>query len=166
MKTLKLTFVAALFLVVLGATGQVSVNVTIGNPPPWGPSESVGIRFYFLPDLQVYYDVRDAVFIYPYHNRWIRAAHLPPRYGNYNLYTGYKVVLKDYRGERPYERFHDDCRLYPHGYGREKRQETYGTWQKEHRKGDNMHGHGHGGEEHHYHGEHEGHEHGERGHRH
>lgn len=161
MKTIKLSFTAIVFLIIsLVASAQISVNVTIGNPPTWGPAESVGVRFYFLPDLQVYYDVRDAVFIYPYDNRWIRAAHLPPRYGNYNLYNCYKVVLKDYHGERPYDRFHDDCRRYPHGYGRERRQETYGAWKKEHRDHDEGHGHSHGSEEHQGHGDngHRGHE--------
>lgn len=152
MKTLKLSFIAVLFFVVSGAaSAQISIKVTI-NPPDWGPSDAVGVRFYYLPDIQVYYDVEDAVFIYPSHGRWIRAAHLPASYGSFNLYTGYKVVLKDYHGERPYDNFDDDRQRYPHGYGRERRQETYGAWRKEHHDHDD--GHGHGDKGHHDHGEH------------
>jgi hypothetical protein len=46
-----------------------------------------------------------AQFIYFGGGRWIRSRNLPNQYRNYNLYNGYKVVLNDYRGSRPYSNF-------------------------------------------------------------
>jgi hypothetical protein len=37
---------------------QVSVNVNIGSPPLWGPSGYSNIDYYYLPDVQAYYDIR------------------------------------------------------------------------------------------------------------
>lgn len=81
---------------------QVSVNVHIGSPPSWGPSGYDHVRYYYLPDVDAYYDVHTAMFIYISGNHWIRRNQLPARYENYNLNRGYKVVLKNYRGNAPY----------------------------------------------------------------
>jgi hypothetical protein len=40
--------------------------------------------------------------------RWLRSRYLPRQYRNYNLNTGYKVVLNDYHGNRPYTNFYND----------------------------------------------------------
>ena len=44
-------------------------------------------------------------FIYFGGGKWIRSRNLPNQYRNYNLYNGYKVVLNDYHGSRPYTHF-------------------------------------------------------------
>ena len=160
MKTLKLVTVGLLLAISCALQAQISIHVTIGAPPPWGPAASVGVRFYYLPDIEAYYDVSTSMFIYLSNGRWIYAAHLPPRYGNYNLYTGYKVVLTRYHGERPYEDFREDRREYPRGYGRGREQKAYG---ERHERGNNGNGYHPGHEhenEHEYHGHGEGHGHG------
>jgi hypothetical protein len=62
MKPLKLAIagVAIIFSGLLSA----QVAVTIGTPPPWGPAEAPGIRFYYLPDIQMYFDVNTGEYVY------------------------------------------------------------------------------------------------------
>jgi len=116
MKTIKLA-IAGLFLLVANATqAQVSINVNIGNPPAWGPAGYAETEYYYLPDIESYYDVRASQFIYFGGGRWVRTAHLPRQYRNYDLYNGYKVVLTDYHGRTPYT-YYDNHRVkYYKGY--------------------------------------------------
>ena len=64
MKTLKL-FVFGIMLLFAGSTqGQLSINVHIGTPPAWGPAGYNNVRYYYLPDVEAYYDVPSSMFIY------------------------------------------------------------------------------------------------------
>ena len=125
MKTLKLIAVG-LFLFVSGLIqSQVSVNVNIGIPPPWGPVGYSNVQYYYLPDVQAYYDIRASQFIYISNGIWIRATYLPRAYRNYDLYRGYKVVLTDYHGSYPYYYFNSHKAKYHKGY-KGKPQQTIG----------------------------------------
>lgn len=117
MKTLKL-IIAGIILFATANTmqAQVSVNVNIGSPPAWGPAGYSAVDYYYLPDIQAYYDIRAAQFIYFGGGKWIRSRNLPNQYRNYNLYNGYKVVLNDYHGSRPYSNFNTHKAKYYKGY--------------------------------------------------
>ncbi|WP_428232948.1 hypothetical protein [Flavobacterium sp.] len=116
MKTIKIA-IAGLFLLVASATqAQVSINVNIGSPPAWGPAGYAEMEYYYLPDIEAYYDVRASQFIYFGGGRWIRASRLPRQYRNYDLYGGYKVVLNDYHGRTPYTYFDRHRVSYYKGY--------------------------------------------------
>jgi hypothetical protein len=117
MKTLKL-IIAGIILLVSSNTmqAQVSVNVNIGSPPAWGPVGYSSVDYYYLPDVQAYYDIRATQFIYFGGGKWIRSRNLPYQYRNYNLYNGYKVVLTDYHGSRPYSNFNTHKAKYYKGY--------------------------------------------------
>lgn len=116
MKKLKL-IALGIFLFVSNLTqAQVSVNVNIGKPPAWGPIGYSNIEFYYLPDIEVYYDIRTSQFIYYQTGRWYRSRYLPAPYRNYNLYNGYKVVLRDYHGSHPYYYFNSHKAKYHKGY--------------------------------------------------
>lgn len=75
------------------ADAQVSVNINIGRQPVWGPVGYDYVDYYYLPDYDVYYDVPRGLFVYFDFGRWNFAATLPPRYGHYDLYHSYKVVI-------------------------------------------------------------------------
>ncbi len=80
---------------------QVSVNVNLGGPPAWGPYGYNDARFYFIPDIDVYYDCWYGSYWFYDYGVWTCRPSLPPRYANFNLYGCYKVVL-NYRGNTPY----------------------------------------------------------------
>jgi len=135
MKKIKL-MIGGLLLVLAGTLqAQVVVTATIGNPPPWGPADGAGVRFYYIPDIQAYYDVTDANYVYMSGGRWIHSSNLPHKYRNYDLYGGQKVALRDYHGEKPYENYKDHQRNYPKGYHRGQTQKTFGEKPGEHNDG-------------------------------
>ncbi|MDP2161631.1 MAG: hypothetical protein Q8K02_14195 [Flavobacterium sp.] len=74
-------------------------------PPMWGPMGYDQVRYYYFPDMMVYYDVHSSMFIYPRGNRWVSAYYLPSHYGHFDLYHTYKVGLMDYYGPSPYHNF-------------------------------------------------------------
>jgi hypothetical protein len=118
MKTLKLIAVGVLFIITTTINAQVSVNVNIGLPPPWGPEGYSEVEYYYLPDVQAYYDIRATQFIYLNNGVWIRTHNLPYEYRNYDLYNGYKVVLSDYHGTKPYIHYNDHKVKYYKGYNK------------------------------------------------
>ncbi len=102
MNTLKI-IVALLLFTTFNSRAQVSVNVNIGTPPVWASPRNVRVDYYFLPEIDAYYDVPAQRFIYISNGRWIRSVSLPYRYRNYDLYTGYKVVVNELRAYRHYQ---------------------------------------------------------------
>lgn len=124
MKTLKLITLALFLFASTANHAQVSVNLSFGTPPQWGPTGYSEVSYYYLPDVQSYYDIRAAQFIFLSDGAWIRSRNLPNRYRNYDLYNGYKVVLNDYHGTRPYSHYQEHRTRYYKGYNKGY-QETY-----------------------------------------
>ena len=93
----KILFISAIALCAFSyqAKSQVSVHINIGRQPVWGPVGYDYVNYYYLPDLDVYYDVPHGLFVYYDFGRWNFAASLPASYGRYDLYHSYKVVLND-----------------------------------------------------------------------
>ncbi|TPG45329.1 hypothetical protein [Flavobacterium pectinovorum] len=149
MKTIKYFLIGILFLSFSYTQAQVSVNVNIGTPPAWGPAGYTDVRYYYLPDLETYYDVSTSNYVYLNNGRWVRARSLPSVYRNYDLYNEYKVVLNDYRGDRPYDNFKTHKVKYGKGY-KGKPQKTIG---QKPGKGNNKEGKDNG---HHDNGNHNG----------
>jgi hypothetical protein len=116
MKALKLIVIAGLLLFSSTMKAQVSVSVSIGSPPLWGPVGYSEVRYYYLPDVEAYYDVETSMFIYYGGGVWIHRTYLPSRYSSYDLYSGYKVVMTDYRGDAPYTTFNSYKVKYAKGY--------------------------------------------------
>jgi hypothetical protein len=72
---------------------KVNLNVNIGKQPVWGPVGYDHADFYYLPDIDCYYDINMQQFVYFEGGQWIYAAALPPRFGHVDLYNTYKVVV-------------------------------------------------------------------------
>lgn len=126
MKTMQ-KFIVALLLVAAGtAQAQVTVNVNIGKAPDWGPAGYTEVRYYYMPAIEVYYDINTANYIYASNGAWVRATVLPATYKNVNLYTTYKVVLTDYKGATPYVYYKKHKVKYPKNYN-PGHQKTIGT---------------------------------------
>lgn len=149
MKTYKLLS-AFFILFAVQSQAQVSVNVNIGAPPPWGPVGYESVEYYYLPDVEAYYDVRASRFIHYGNGRWVRTRHLPHAHRHYDLYSGYKVVLTDYHGHAPYTHFKKHKVKYYRGYHGAP-QRTFGhrptkvvVVDKHHHGHRHDHGHGHG----------------------
>lgn len=115
MKIIKLV-AFAIVLLAGSAHGQVSLRVNLGVAPDWGPSGYSNVQYYYLPDVEAYYDINTEEFIYFEGRSWIRRSYLPNRYRDYDLYNGYKVVMNDYHGRTPYYVHNDYRTRYARGY--------------------------------------------------
>jgi ABC-type nickel/cobalt efflux system permease component RcnA len=106
MKTLKLLALGVLFVVSSSVQSQVSVNVNIGPRPVWAPVQGYAtVDYYYIPEVNAYYDTHSSVFVYLNGNNWVRARQLPSYYNHYDLRKCHKVVLKGYRGNQPYSHY-------------------------------------------------------------
>jgi hypothetical protein len=81
--------------------------------PDWGPISSSYFRYYYLPDIDSYYDIEKSNFISAKNGKWLAQKTLPARYKNYNLYNGYKVIINDYNGNEPYKDHKSHLARYP-----------------------------------------------------
>jgi hypothetical protein len=116
MKTLKFTVLILMLCMAGAAKAQISINVTIGSPPMWGPVGYTDVRYYYLPAVEAYYDIHSSMFIYYSGGTWVHRTYLAPRYSNYDLYSGYKVVMVDYQGDAPYTNFQQYKKKYSRRY--------------------------------------------------
>ena len=76
-----------------------SVGINISSQPVWGPVGYDDVEYYYLPDIDAYYYVPQHLFFFQVGDRWISSSHLPGQYSNYDLYSGYKVVINE---DKPY----------------------------------------------------------------
>lgn len=83
------------------AKSQVSVDIHYG-PPVWAKAAPVTAKYYYIPEVEAYYDVPAKRYIYLNNGVWVREVALPPRYRGYDLYKSHPVYLNGYRGNRPY----------------------------------------------------------------
>ena len=77
------------------ARAQVSVGINIGLQPVWGPVGYDRADYYYFPDIDAYYDVPEHRYVYLEGGNWVFGAQLPPRYGNFDVYHSYKVVVNE-----------------------------------------------------------------------
>lgn len=75
------------------ALAQVNIQINIGQQPGWGPTGYDHVDFYYLPELNCYYDVMRGQFIIPVRNSWVYSRTVPAGYRNIDLYRTYKVVV-------------------------------------------------------------------------
>lgn len=114
MKKINLFIIAILCIAFSQTNAQVQVGASVG--PLWGPAGYPNAHYYYLPDVESYYDVDNSQFIYQDNGKWIHSSTLPDTYSNYDLYGGYKVVLDDQKGSSPYTHFEEHRKKYFKGY--------------------------------------------------
>lgn len=102
MKKIILTAVLLVSCLMFKADAQlrISLGFNIGSQPDWGPVGYDHASYYYMPDVDSYYDVSNHQYIYFQNNVWVRGAALPGRY-NFNPYNSYKVVVNE---RNPWER--------------------------------------------------------------
>ncbi len=93
---------------------RVSISANTGRQPMWGPAGCDYAQFYYLSEINMYYDVQARQFVYFDRGRWVYASTLPWAYRNYDLYRSYKVVMNEpmpylhnYQHRYEYRRFKD-----------------------------------------------------------
>ncbi|MBC7914266.1 MAG: hypothetical protein H7Y07_09090 [Pyrinomonadaceae bacterium] len=75
------------------ANGQEKQKPVIMNQPLWGPAGYNVAAYYYLPDIETYYDIPAKKFIYQEKSEWVFSNELPAKFQSYDLYRGHKVVI-------------------------------------------------------------------------
>jgi hypothetical protein len=122
MKRIKLS----IFCIFLLFAFAIQAQSNLAPPPPaWGPAGYTDVRYYYLPDVESYYDIYASQFVCYINGEWLHKNRLSNPNKNYDLYDGYKIVMEDYVGSAPYQFFQDQKLKYPVGY-RGAEQKTIG----------------------------------------
>jgi hypothetical protein len=79
------------------SVAQVSVGFNIGLQPIWGPTGYDYVDYYYLPDIDMYYDVPGHHWVYFDGSSWIESPVLPERYRDLDLYGVHKIVINEPR---------------------------------------------------------------------
>lgn len=170
----KILLAAVLFMscVTFKAEAQISISLglNIGSQPDWGPTGYDHAEYYYMPDVDAYYDVPNHQYVYLEGRTWTRATVLPARY-NFDPYNSYKVVVneprpwrhaatyrvkyKSFKGRRnqPIIRDSRDAKYSNHwnghdngkhkGWDKGKGNNGHGKDHGDHGRGNDDHGHGH-----------------------
>ncbi|UOQ66014.1 hypothetical protein [Hymenobacter volaticus] len=83
------------------AQAQVRVSVNVG-PPAWGPAVGSGVEYYYIPEIDGYYDLYTQQYVYldPY-GYWVSTPYLPSYYASYDPRFFHPVVI-NYVGRQPW----------------------------------------------------------------
>lgn len=144
----------ACMLLSVQAQAQVKVNVNINLQPDWGPSGYDYVEYYYIPDIDMYYSVPHRKYVYRSGGNWIWVTTLPSYCRNYNIRTGYKVVVNEKNPFAHHEMHKKNYGKYKNHHGKQKNikgnHHNYKSPGKYHNpgKGNNKHqspGKGHGG---------------------
>ena len=141
MKTTKLFLLIVLFVATISSKAQISVNVNLGSPPVWASTAPTTVEYYYLPDIETYYDVPARRYIYMRNGAWVRSASLPRRYRGYDLYHGQTVYLTDYHSRTPYT-FYNEHKIKYVGKKWKENGHDNGGWKANRNGHDNGHGKG------------------------
>ena len=73
-------------------------------------------RYYYYPNLQIYYDTQDAVYLCKENNVWTKKNQLPGNTKGYSMSNNIYVLIKEYNGDTPYEFIDQHKKDFPPNY--------------------------------------------------
>ena len=86
--------------------------------PSWAPPYYQGVRYYYLPDIECYYDLSTQEFVYLDNGEWSYSQNLPSIYAGFDLGNCFTVAL-DYSVYQPWMHHHYYVSHYPRYYYRD-----------------------------------------------
>lgn len=86
MKATKFIFTCMVFFISYALIGQDTLNKNLPSPPPWGPAGYSNVRYYYLPDVESYYDIYAEKFVCNIEGKWLHRNRLPSQYRKYDFY--------------------------------------------------------------------------------
>jgi hypothetical protein len=112
MRYLFVLIAAVLLSSAVDAQLRINLGFNIGSQPVWGPTGYDHAEYYYLPDIEVYYNVPQQRFYYNEGGRWIGKSRLPSRYRDFDLYNSYKVVVNERTPYRNHKMYRDQYASY------------------------------------------------------
>ncbi len=111
------TIVISIFVLTGCYSSSPATSSNRYSAPDWAPAYESGVRYYYLPDIETYYDVTSGNFVYFDRGEWLYSRQLPTVYSGYDLYGGHSVVL-DRRVYQPWRYHQNYVSSYPRYYYR------------------------------------------------
>lgn len=68
---------------------------------PVDPTTNCVLRYYYFPNMEAYYDIKNNVYHYQKDKNWVVSTELPTYYGGYSLFKNERVYITDYEGDTP-----------------------------------------------------------------
>lgn len=87
-------------------------KITLVDNTTIDPNTNCELRYYYFPNLQMYYDFKTATYIYIV-NGTIMESSEKPQYG-YSVYNDYRVLIKDYDDNDIINYLEKHKKLYPY----------------------------------------------------
>ncbi len=128
MKTVKkigVTTALVILFTVLNGFGNSSLQpqrVQYVNPG-WAPAYFPGVRYYYIPDIEAFYDLSNQDFVYLDDGQWLFSYGLPPMYSGFDLYNAFVIAL-DADVFQPWMHYQFYVSNYPRYYYRSLYKET------------------------------------------
>lgn len=117
---------------------QISVNLNIGTQPLWGPVGYDYVRYYYMPEVNAYYNVSNRKYTYRKGNKWVTKSNLPREYKRFDLYRTYKVVINEYDPWLRHNQYHNRYKGFANNHSqmviRDKRKKANGNKHREDRR--------------------------------
>jgi hypothetical protein len=107
MRRLLLLILAVFLSSTVDAQLRINLNFNVDRQPVWGPTGYDHVEYYYLPDIDVYYNVPQQRFFYNQGGRWMSGSSLPSRYRGHDLYNSYKVVINERTPYRNAQKYRD-----------------------------------------------------------
>ena len=73
----------------------------------------VGVRYYYYPNLDAYFDTHENLYIYEQKGQWVKAPQIASGYRGYSLYNNTRFEVTDYNGDEPFTKLSDHRKQFP-----------------------------------------------------
>src|ERR1035437_4220920 len=83
--------------------------------PQWAPPYYQGVRYYYLPDIETYYDINSQEFVYLYNGQWCFSRECPFLNTGFDLNNSFAIAL-DVNVFQPWMHHHYYVSHYPRYY--------------------------------------------------
>jgi hypothetical protein len=97
MKTIRnfrTTLIPVVFFTVLVCSSEsLQAQVRQYANPTWAPAYYPGVRYYYIPDIETYYDLSNQDFVYLDNGQWLFSYGLPSIYSGFDLFNAYIIAL-------------------------------------------------------------------------
>ncbi len=98
METLRKIGIAIAVVILLPVFGGTGSSTLQAQPrryinPAWAPAYYPGVRYYYIPDIETFYDLSNQDFVYLDDGQWLFSYGLPPTYAGFDLYDAFVVAL-------------------------------------------------------------------------
>ena len=107
MRYLLVLIAGVLLMSTANAQLSISLGFNVDRQPVWGPTGYDHVEYYYMPDIDVYYNVPQQRYFYNSGGRWVSGSTLPSRYRGYDMYNSYKVVINERTPYRNAQRYRD-----------------------------------------------------------